>query len=148
LRWDRNSTLSGFISSRPQVSFCGRLRRWLGLGLGCRLSRDPHGPRKQAGLGLGQISRVKIHSNRIRVIQPVFTWITWSVLCQSCTSFPKTHGIADLKLEDNDVTLSDGAHSLFSNGGTATVIYAKADDYETDPAGNSGDRIACGVITK
>jgi Cu-Zn family superoxide dismutase len=39
-------------------------------------------------------------------------------------------------------------HSLFSNGGTALVIHAKADDNKTDPSGSSGDRIACGVITK
>jgi superoxide dismutase, Cu-Zn family len=51
-------------------------------------------------------------------------------------------------LEDADVTLKDGPHSLFGNGGTAIVIHAKADDYKTDPSGNSGDRIACGVITK
>lgn len=53
------------------------------------------------------------------------------------------------KVTDNDVTyVSDGSHSLFSNGGTAIVIHAKADDMKTDPSGNSGDRIACGVITK
>jgi superoxide dismutase, Cu-Zn family len=57
-------------------------------------------------------------------------------------------GKADGKVEDNDVTLGDDAHSLFSNGGTAVVIHAKADDYKTDPSGSSGDRIACGVITK
>ena len=57
-------------------------------------------------------------------------------------------GKADAKLEDKDVTLGDGTNSLFSNGGTAIVIHAKADDYKTDPSGNSGDRVACGVITK
>lgn len=57
-------------------------------------------------------------------------------------------GKADVTLEDNDVTLGDGANSLFSNGGSAIVIHAKADDYKTDPSGNSGDRIACSVITK
>jgi Cu-Zn family superoxide dismutase len=57
-------------------------------------------------------------------------------------------GKADVTLEDKDVTLGDGPHSLFSNGGTAIVIHAKADDMKTDPSGNSGDRIACGVITK
>jgi Cu-Zn family superoxide dismutase len=45
------------------------------------------------------------------------------------------------------VTLGDGANSVFTNGGTALVIHAKADDGKTDPSGNSGDRIACGVIT-
>ena len=57
-------------------------------------------------------------------------------------------GKADLSLEDKDVNLGDGSHSLFTNGGTAIVIHAKADDMKTDPSGNSGDRIACGVITK
>lgn len=57
-------------------------------------------------------------------------------------------GKADTKMEDKDVTLGEGAHSLFSNGGTAIVIHAKADDMKTDPSGNSGDRIACGVVTK
>ena len=46
-----------------------------------------------------------------------------------------------------NVTLGTDSHSVFSNGGTALVIHAKADDMKTDPAGNAGDRIACGVIT-
>lgn len=46
------------------------------------------------------------------------------------------------------VTLGDGANSLFHDGGTAIVIHAKADDLMSDPSGNSGDRIACGVIAK
>jgi Cu-Zn family superoxide dismutase len=57
-------------------------------------------------------------------------------------------GRAKAKMMDADVTLGEGANSLFSNGGTAIVIHAKGDDYKTDPSGNSGDRIACGVITK
>jgi Cu-Zn family superoxide dismutase len=47
-----------------------------------------------------------------------------------------------------NVTLGDDAHSVFTGGGTALVIHAKADDGKTDPSGNSGDRIACGTITK
>lgn len=46
------------------------------------------------------------------------------------------------------VTMGDGSNSLFHTGGTALVIHAGPDDYKTDPAGNSGDRIACGVIEK
>jgi Cu-Zn family superoxide dismutase len=46
------------------------------------------------------------------------------------------------------VTMGDDPHSVFSNGGTALVIHAKADDMKSDPAGNAGDRIACGVINK
>lgn len=45
-------------------------------------------------------------------------------------------------------TLDDGANSLFHDGGTALVIHAKADDLMSDPSGNSGDRIACGVVEK
>jgi Cu-Zn family superoxide dismutase len=56
-------------------------------------------------------------------------------------------GKATVRLEDNDVTLKDGPHSLLTNG-AAIVVHAKADDYKTDPSGNSGDRVACGVITK
>lgn len=36
--------------------------------------------------------------------------------------------------------------SLLKSDGTSLVIHAKADDQKSDPAGNSGDRIACGVI--
>ncbi|HEY6768872.1 MAG TPA: superoxide dismutase family protein [Candidatus Sulfotelmatobacter sp.] len=59
-----------------------------------------------------------------------------------------TKGRAKTKVTDAEVTLGSGSDSLFSNGGTAIVIHAKGDDYKTDPSGNSGDRIACGVITK
>jgi superoxide dismutase, Cu-Zn family len=44
------------------------------------------------------------------------------------------------------VTLADGANSLLGGNGTALVVHEKADDYKSDPAGNSGKRIACGVI--
>jgi Cu-Zn family superoxide dismutase len=46
------------------------------------------------------------------------------------------------------VTLGDGENSLFHDGGTSLVIHAKADDLMSDPSGNSGDRVACGVISK
>lgn len=53
----------------------------------------------------------------------------------------------NVHLEDADATLKDGPHSLLTTG-AAIVVHAKSDDYKTDPSGNSGDRIACGVITK
>ena len=37
-------------------------------------------------------------------------------------------------------------HSVFTGGGTALVVHEKADDGKSDPAGNAGNRIACGVI--
>lgn len=46
------------------------------------------------------------------------------------------------------VTMGNDSHSIFTGNGTALVIHAKADDGKTDPAGNAGDRIACGVIIK
>lgn len=46
------------------------------------------------------------------------------------------------------VTLAEGENSLFHEGGTALVIHEKADDDMTDPAGNAGNRIACGAIEK
>lgn len=39
-----------------------------------------------------------------------------------------------------------GANSVRKPGGTALVVHAGADDYRTDPSGDSGARIACGVI--
>jgi Cu-Zn family superoxide dismutase len=60
----------------------------------------------------------------------------------------KANGTAKATLQDPRVNLGGGDHSVFANGGTALVIHAKADDLKSDPAGNAGDRIACGVITK
>jgi len=46
------------------------------------------------------------------------------------------------------VTFGAGPNSLFHEGGTALVIHEKADDYKSDPAGNAGNRIACGPVSK
>jgi Cu-Zn family superoxide dismutase len=60
----------------------------------------------------------------------------------------KPDGTAKVTLEDPRVTLGSGSNALFGNGGTALVIHAKADDMKTDPAGNAGDRIACGLVQR
>ena len=44
------------------------------------------------------------------------------------------------------ITLRPGSLSVFDSDGSAIVIHAGSDDDMTDPAGNSGDRIACGLI--
>jgi Cu-Zn family superoxide dismutase len=61
----------------------------------------------------------------------------------------KEKGTAKATVKDDDVVLGTGseANSLLSNGGSSIMVHAKADDYKTDPSGNSGDRIACGPIT-
>jgi Cu-Zn family superoxide dismutase len=64
---------------------------------------------------------------------------------------PNIHVPADGKLEveflNPVVTLSQES-ALLDADGSSIVIHAGPDDYKTDPAGNSGDRIACGVIAK
>lgn len=46
------------------------------------------------------------------------------------------------------VTLRPGPQSLLDASGTAIVIHAGKDDYMTDPAGESGNRLACGEIVR
>jgi Cu-Zn family superoxide dismutase len=53
-------------------------------------------------------------------------------------------GRAPVSIMVSDVTLGDGAANDIV--GKAIVVHAKPDDYKTQPSGNSGDRIACGVI--
>lgn len=45
------------------------------------------------------------------------------------------------------VTLSkDAEETIFDQDGTSFIVFDKADDYVSDPEGNAGSRIACGVI--
>jgi superoxide dismutase, Cu-Zn family len=56
-------------------------------------------------------------------------------------------GNLSLTVVNKDITLEKGKpNSVFQDAGTAIVVHANKDDYVTDPAGNAGDRIACGVI--
>ena len=57
-------------------------------------------------------------------------------------------GTAKTTIVAPGVTMGDDPHSIFTNGGTALVIHANQDDEKSDPAGNAGARIACGVIVK
>jgi Cu-Zn family superoxide dismutase len=57
-------------------------------------------------------------------------------------------GTGQQELTADLVTLGDGPNSIFDADGTALVIHAGPDDYRTDPSGQSGDRIACGVIRR
>ena len=58
------------------------------------------------------------------------------------------NGMVKTTVVDTRVTLMTGGNSVFSGTGTALVIHAQADDMKSDPAGNAGARIACGLIVK
>ena len=57
-------------------------------------------------------------------------------------------GIGPLNARVEGFTLSGGATSVFDADGSALVVHAAEDDLVTDPTGNSGARIACGVIVE
>lgn len=57
-------------------------------------------------------------------------------------------GTAQVEVLEPGVTLDSGSTRLMDADGAALVIHATADDYASQPAGNSGARIACGVITR
>jgi Cu-Zn family superoxide dismutase len=57
-------------------------------------------------------------------------------------------GAGRLESLNDRITLAPGPTSLFDADGSALVLHAAADDHRTDPSGNSGARLACGVIVK
>lgn len=58
-----------------------------------------------------------------------------------------SNGRVHVDIENTKVTLRpDAKNSLLKKGGTAIVVHAKPDDYKTQPTGDAGDRLLCGVI--
>jgi Cu-Zn family superoxide dismutase len=58
-------------------------------------------------------------------------------------------GELTVEIANPAISLAKGQpNSVFDADGSAIVVHAKADDYKSDPAGNAGDRIACGVIVE
>lgn len=55
-------------------------------------------------------------------------------------------GSAKVEIFVPKVRLTQGPVRLFDADGAALVVHAHADDHRTDPGGNAGDRIACGVL--
>ena len=60
----------------------------------------------------------------------------------------KPDGTANQTVTNSHVNFWTDKHSLIGGNGTSLVIHEKADDQKTDPSGNSGARIACGVVRK
>lgn len=57
-------------------------------------------------------------------------------------------GTAKAEIMAPQVTLKEGKNSLLTKEGTSIVIHEKKDDGMTQPAGDSGERIACGSIKR
>ena len=55
-------------------------------------------------------------------------------------------GVGAVSFTTNRVTLTPGPTTLLDSDGSALVVHANADDQVTNPSGNSGGRIACGVV--
>jgi len=61
----------------------------------------------------------------------------------------ETDGTVEHTVINDRVTLEKGVgHSLFTEEGTTLIIHVDADDYASQPAGDAGDRIVCGTISK
>jgi superoxide dismutase, Cu-Zn family len=57
-------------------------------------------------------------------------------------------GQGHLEVTNPRITLKDGPTTLFDANGSALVVHEGPDDLRTDPAGNSGARVACGVVAR
>jgi Cu-Zn family superoxide dismutase len=57
-----------------------------------------------------------------------------------------TDGRGSFEFTIPGATISNGPRRLLDADGASVLLHARPDDYRTDPSGNSGARIACGVL--
>jgi len=62
--------------------------------------------------------------------------------------FIQEDGILRAHIRNDRVTLGEGEGTLFDEDGSAFIIHADPDDYQSQPSGNAGSRLACAVIEK
>ena len=55
-------------------------------------------------------------------------------------------GVGKVSLSTDRISLTPGTRTLFDADGSSLVIHANPDDQVTNPSGNSGARIACGIV--
>lgn len=66
--------------------------------------------------------------------------------------FPNVHvgqdGVLKVEFYTDRLAISDGDAALMDADGSAAMLHAMADDHASQPSGEAGDRIACGVVTQ
>jgi superoxide dismutase, Cu-Zn family len=87
-----------------------------------------HGSKNPKGPHLGDLQNIRIVADE-----------------QGVQGAIEAKGSGSINLTDKGVTLT-GTNGILGPDGAAIVIHAAQDDYMTDPSGNSGARIACGII--
>jgi Cu-Zn family superoxide dismutase len=62
--------------------------------------------------------------------------------------FAGADGRLHASMVTNSFSLGNGKKSIFDHDGVSLIVDARGDDYRTQPLGNAGDRIACGVVVR
>ncbi len=62
--------------------------------------------------------------------------------------FAANDGTLHASVITNTISLGNGKKSIFDPDGASIIVHAQADDYVSQPVGNAGDRVACGVIMR